>query len=59
MLCAASLAACGQKGVLYLPKDVPSNGRASLPEAFGNTVKSSVNSSTDRDAAPPSQPTKP
>jgi len=31
-VCTAALAACGQKGALYLPSDAAAKDRASLPD---------------------------
>ncbi|WP_234642096.1 LPS translocon maturation chaperone LptM [Delftia tsuruhatensis] len=37
--CAASLAACGQKGPLFLPSDPVARGRATLPQTLGISSK--------------------
>ncbi len=57
----ASVAACGQKGDLYLPTDPAAANRATLPQVLipGQTISSTMTQPSATSPSPPAQTSEP
>jgi predicted small lipoprotein YifL len=57
--CAASLAACGQQGPLYLPTEPAATRRATLPETLRPFKAAKASAPAETEANPAKQPITP